>query len=386
MTDDNKNISALRDYPEETICPSCGKFVGAYARCPYCGTKHTRRISIRFFRLFSLVMAVVGVLLVWLAARGIQAPLIKIDEIMPTMAFAYVRVDGDVVNTRIYDDGGVSFRVDDGTGRLLVRAYDDIGKMLIEEDRVPSPGDSVSAEGTLQLREDFVQMIVNVPEKIGITRAPAREMSIAGLDDGKIGEKVILSGTVGGERTFSKGSSITISDGTGSIDVVIWDSIRNRFGRKEELLQPGRSVTVRGTLKEYENKLQLYIDYPGDITGKGDRNTGPAAPSAPKTAKTGAKKIDIDEVTRDRINQPAEIVGQVSKISTFPKGRKIQLTDPTGSVEVVIWNSVFDRIPDSADLIKEGVFLKVTGRVGEYHGTIQVLPRSPDQVRREGAD
>ena len=369
------------DFPEETLCPSCGRFVGAYARCPYCGTKHGRRTSIRFFRIFSVTMAVVGVFIVWLAARGIKAPLIKIGDIMPTNAFAYVRVQGEVISSRIYDDGGVSFRVDDGTGNLLVRAYKDIGERLLETNRVPAPGDTVSAEGTLQLRPDFVQMIVNVPEKVTILQSSTPPMtSIADLNRGMLGQRVLIQGTITKERRFTKGSSLTVADATGSIDVIVWNTVRKRFGKRGKILALGKTISVRGKLGEYRGKLQITIDFPTDITEEKGR---PAhLPPTVASPSTGGEKTDIGGVRAAMRGKTVEIAGTVESLTEFSKGKKLMLSDGTGSVEVLIWNSLYDRMAGAEELIREGARLRVRGRVDVYRGTTQVIPRSPDGVVR----
>jgi len=204
----------MLDYPEETICPSCGKFVGAYTRCPYCGSEHKLRMSIRFFRGFALIVSIGGVFLIWLAARGVKAPLIKVKDIGPMQSFAYVRVDGQNTRTRTYDDGGVGFWVDDGTGVINVRAYADTGKELVAQGRLPGPGDKVSAEGTLNFREDRVTMIVNAPEKVTVERVVPTVVAIQKLGEGDVGRKVMVEGKIVRTRTFPKGTSAALYDGT----------------------------------------------------------------------------------------------------------------------------------------------------------------------------
>lgn len=381
MSEAKRTSPTLSDFPEETLCPSCGKFVGAYARCPYCGTAHTRRMSIRFFRIFSICMAFGGVFLIWLAARGIQAPLIKIEDIQPTNAFAYVRVEGKDTRTKLHPDGGISFWIDDGTGTLMVRAYREIGQELRELGRVPAPGDRVTAEGTLQLREDFVQMIVNIPEKITIEPASTDLVAIANLGPPHLGEKVMVEGKILGERKFPKGSKISLSDGTGTIDVVIWDTNRNAFGEKEKLLKAGKKVSIKGQLGQYQNILQISLDFPVDIKELGREIGLPETILPPAPAKE-FQTLDIEEVTRDKLNQFVEITGQIAELRKFSKGRKLQIADPTGSVELLIWDSLYDRLPGAGDLIKEGNLLRIKGKVGEYRGQIQVVPKSPDHVEK----
>jgi DNA/RNA endonuclease YhcR with UshA esterase domain len=265
MPETNQPAPTLPEYPPETLCQSCGKFVGAYARCPYCGATHHRRLSIRFIRIFALVVGIGGVFLIWLAARGIKAPVMKVQEIGPTNSFAYIRIEGNTTNARIYDDGGVSFTVDDGTGTIGVRAYREVGKGLQNSGRVPSPGDEVAAEGTINLRGDSIQMIVNSTEKVWVKRVTPEAVPIINLDDSYLEQKVMIEGRIVAARTFNKGSSVTLSDGTGSIDIVIWDTNRKMLGDKEQLLTEGRTVRIQGKVGKYRDKPQLELAFPSDI-------------------------------------------------------------------------------------------------------------------------
>jgi DNA/RNA endonuclease YhcR with UshA esterase domain len=253
----------IRDFPEETICPSCGKFVGAYTRCPYCGAEHKHRISIRFFRIFSITVAIGGLFLIWLAARGIKAPLLKIEDIKPLHSFAYVRVEGENMRTFTADDGMVSFTIDDGTGELRIRAYPGTGKALIKMGRVPVAGDRVSVEGTLQFRGgDYVQMLVNVPEKVKIEPAEVKPFEAAITEIAKItpekqGAEVVIEGKVTDLADIGRGTKFKLTDPSGSIDVVVWDSIRSRVTAPGVSLAEGKLLKIRGHVGEYQGTLQV---------------------------------------------------------------------------------------------------------------------------------
>jgi len=368
-------------FPEETVCASCGKFVGAYPRCPYCGEKHERRMSIRFFRFFALAFSLGGVFLIWLAARGINAPLIKIKDIGPTHNFAYVRIEGENTRSRIYDDGSVAFYVDDGTETMMVRAYREVGRQLVEEGRLPGAGDRVSVEGTLNLREEFVMMIVNVPEKVRVVRVEPESTAIVNIDDSYLDHKVLMEGKIVATRKFNKGGSLTLHDGTGSLEVVIWDSNRKAFGEKERLLEEGRNVRLSGKVGKYRDKMQISLDFPGDIQEleRDVKLPESVSISSPGTRRN-VEKMDIGAIGRDRLNQWVEITGKVEDLRKFSVGRGLKLVDPTGSVEVVVWDSIAAQIPAADRLFQVGSFLRVEGVVGEYQNQLQVVPKSSNQI------
>lgn len=271
---------AAHELPKETLCPSCGKFVGAYPRCPYCGCEHKLRMSIRFFRFFALAVSIVGLFLIWIAARGVKAPLVKVGDIGPMNSFAYVRIEGENTRTSAYDDGGISFVLDDGTGTMRVQAYADMGKDLTRMGRVPGPGDRVSVEGTIQFTEDRARLLVNVPEKVTVMRGETAASKAVAMEIGDItaaakGKEVVLIGKVTALSDMGQGTKIELTDPTGSIDVVLWDSIRARVAAPGLTLAAGKFLKVRGHVGEYQNKLQVVPKASGRVeetaVTRGDR-------------------------------------------------------------------------------------------------------------------
>ena len=262
----------VRDFPPETLCPSCGKFVGAYTRCPYCGCEHKLRMSIRFFRFFALAVSIGGLFLIWLAARGIKAPLVKVGDLGPMNSFAYVRIEGENVRTSAYDDGGIGFVLDDGTGTIRVTAYADTGKALTELGRVPGPGDRVSVEGTVQITEDRARLLVNVPEKVRVARlaaaaaaTPAAAMEIGDVTHAAKGREITIVGKVTTRSRIPNGLKFQLTDPTGSIDVVLWESTRDRVTALGLQIEEGRFLKVRGHVGEYRGALQVVPKSTGRI-------------------------------------------------------------------------------------------------------------------------
>ena len=89
----NKTNSHQSD-SNDIICPSCKRFVGAHDTCQYCGTGIKKRISLRFLRYSSLVIAIVGLVCLQLMAMHRETPVKSIASIDPTMNFGYITVVG----------------------------------------------------------------------------------------------------------------------------------------------------------------------------------------------------------------------------------------------------------------------------------------------------
>ena len=55
---------------EEMACPKCGRFVGAATKCPYCGAKVEKRMSLVALRWAAVLLSTVGLFLLYLSASG----------------------------------------------------------------------------------------------------------------------------------------------------------------------------------------------------------------------------------------------------------------------------------------------------------------------------
>ncbi|RLI93129.1 MAG: hypothetical protein DRO92_04675, partial [Candidatus Altiarchaeales archaeon] len=74
-----------------------------------------------------------------------------------------------------------------------------------------------------------------------------------------------------------------------------------------------------------------------------------------------------------------KIKGDVTDYYDFSKGRKLTVEDATGSIEVVLWNNVLEEIPE-AEYLLTGAEIAVTGKVSEYRGELQIIPKYSDQI------
>lgn len=150
MTADN----AAAPSASGAVCPSCNRYIGPAQRCSYCHADATKPPMLRWLRVGSVVLAVAGLLLLYLAVTHRELPVQKIGAITPLMNYAYVRVVGTVPrNGYVGNSAGtvdyVSFVVEDDTGSIRVKAQGDVALTLAETDRVPQRGMEVDVTGGL---------------------------------------------------------------------------------------------------------------------------------------------------------------------------------------------------------------------------------------------
>ena len=132
---------------------------------------------------------------------------------------------------------------------------------------------------------------------------------------------------------------------------------------------------------KYRDRMQISLDFPGDIQELERDIELPASVLASFPGmRRDIQKMNIGDIGRDRLNQWVEITGQVEAMRKFSVGRGLKLADPTGSVEVVVWNSIAAQIPAADRLFQVGSFLKIEGLVGEYQNQLQVVPRASNQI------
>lgn len=159
------------------------------------------------------------------------------------------------------------------------------------------------------------EIIVEDPNKIEIVKgkatgppvtfAPTARVPtvapISSITQASVGQKATLKGTITFVRIFkeAKGRTLKISDGTGTIDVLIWKKLYDQLPQRASL-NPGTSLQVSGKIKSYQGKLQIEPKRSSDIQ---------------IAAKPVYRKIDTDG---DGIPDTFILKGEAKKSSVSP--------------------------------------------------------------------
>ena len=85
--------------------------------------------------------------------------------------------------------------------------------------------------------------------------SPAAATPISSITIADKGQVRAVQGTLGAPRALGKGTAYALSDDSGSIDLVLWDSIVPDEVRAA--LKEGLKVSAAGVVGEYESQLQL---------------------------------------------------------------------------------------------------------------------------------
>ena len=350
-------------------CPSCGRYVGPYEACPYCGARLTGRTPIRVVKIAAVVLVTVGLAILWFAATHAEVPLVQIGQVGATMNMAYVRLEGHCTRAPTYDPESdyLSFWIEDDTGEIRLSAYRAETRRIIEQGLVPALGDLVEVAGTLRVREDFLSLTINVPEQMKITRAEPVERDIGTI----VPEDQYLRVRVRGQvreiyEPYQGLTLVTVRDETGSIPVAVSEDLIALSGISLTLTT-GQAVEVVAAVSLYGDTPQLVPASVADVA------------LLSETVRIAAEK-QIGELTTEDVGHLALVRGTVTEVNPFSSGVKYTLDDTTGTIILLLWQSVYDALPDPAAL-DVGAEVQVQGEISEYRGELEVVPELAEEVQ-----
>jgi len=350
-------------------CSSCGRYAGPHEACPYCGARLAGRMPVRVVKIAAILLASVGLVALWFAATRAEVPLIQIGQAGATMNMAYVRLEGRCTREPSYDPEGdyLSFWLADDTGEIRVSSYRAETQQLIELGRVPALGDVVEVAGTLRVREDFYALTLNVPDQLSVTRADPVDVDIGTIKPADLYARVRVRGEVRSVYEPYDGLTlITVRDETGEIPVALSEDLVALSGALPAL-SPGQVVEIVAGVSLYGDTPQLVPASVADIVVLGE------------SERIVAEK-SIGELSAEDAGQLVVVRGSVVEVETFSSGVKFTLDDGSGTVILLLWQDIYDALPDPSAL-GVGAELQVQGEVSEYEGELEVIPEQAEDVQ-----
>ncbi|MCX6357277.1 MAG: helix-hairpin-helix domain-containing protein, partial [Candidatus Aureabacteria bacterium] len=104
--------------------------------------------------------------------------------------------------------------------------------------------------------------------------------------------------------------------------------------------------------------------------GKTEKITSPEA--------TAIGSLKREDAGKKIVTVCGEIRG--IKVLQEDKGRIVSISDGTGSLEIPVWKSLYERLPQK-DLLKDKARVQIHGNLDTYEGMLQVTPFSPEDVK-----
>jgi len=372
-----------------TVCPSCNRFVGAYDRCPYCGTGISKRIPLRTIKIAAMVIAIVGMLCLHIMAMYRDIPTKSIGSITPAMNFGYISVKGTVTQPmRFYRDGdtisGFGFGVEDDSGQLRVRGYRTVAETLHKNGLALRRGDTVKISGTLRIIEgDNISMLLQVPAHLELLdSSEAVTVSLDELANVEDGQNVQLSAHI--SRIMFPASKrapyrISLKDDTGSASLVIWPSQFDEITGRDQLME-GTLVKVRAAKSSYRNTPQLQIGNPQDMVILASSTTDAVKDTV---APTDQKPVALGSLSSANKDSIVTVQGTIKQFNPQREGTRtpyvITLTDGNVEIPLVFWSDSYDTLKNP-EAIAPGAVLSARVRVSEYRGRPQLVLTSPAEL------
>jgi DNA/RNA endonuclease YhcR with UshA esterase domain len=326
-------------------------------------------MRVRTFGIIAIVVAVVGVgVLLFFASRA-PVPAVKISDIESTSNYAYVQLNGVVSRGPNYnpDSQSITFWVRDDTGEIMVSTFRDQMQGLIAADRVPAPGDTITLQGTLRVREGTPLLTIDSADSVKITRATAAAGdrpigSITPADD-LTGVRVV--GVVRKiNEPFTGLRLITLRDVTGAIDVAIPTNFEAAFGTTPPITI-GQSLQVLGAVTLFEDTPQISVRRGADITPL-------------KEAVALAKFVPLSEITEANAGKWVRTQGEIANVTPGDKNTRLTLSDKDKRLTVLIWPDAWAAL-SQADF-QPGAELTVQGEVNLFRGDLEIVPELPSDL------
>jgi DNA/RNA endonuclease YhcR with UshA esterase domain len=315
----------------------------------------------RIYKGLSIVVAIGGVLALAYAGMAQPPKLLALDRVNPAMNFAFVRVHGAVIShVEVAPDGGyLSLTLHDGHDAIRVSAYRQAVSQLRAAQRIPRPGDQLTIDGTLRIRDDEAVLILNAVRDLALERAEPLDVPLSALDALQPGERARTVGQLRAIRKIRDGFWVlTLRDGTTTLDVTLTTPDEPRHA-------PGEWLRVEGGVGEYRATKQLLIDDARLITASEPRLTDPRP---------------ITALGPDLQGQWVAVRGEVADLQPFKNGVRLSLQDESlWTIDVILFDRLWQRLPISPTLAP-GDVLDVSGELGVFRGRAQLVPELIEDV------
>jgi DNA/RNA endonuclease YhcR with UshA esterase domain len=187
------------------------------------------------------------------------------------------------------------------------------------------------------------------PQTVALVDIPAQQ-----------GGFVWVKGVVVDMNSFSAGFKFTLDDGTGQLAMVLFQDTYAAVAGIEDL-RLGAEVLAQGEIGTFNDEIQMVPKTAEDV-------------QILQAGQTQLQPVPIADITLTDSGQLLTVEGQVRGFDYFSLGARMQVKDDTGSIDVVLWQNVLDFVPEAKNLIS-GPQIRLTGKIGEYRGRLQIVPQ-----------
>jgi DNA/RNA endonuclease YhcR with UshA esterase domain len=330
-----------------------------------------------------------------------------IGQIDANTALRAVKVRGQVRAVRIPYKGLTLVTLRDVTGEIDVAVPDADSTLDVQ------PGQSAEAMGAVTLYKDTPQVTLARADALSL-RQPGDSIQVAApahvgdLTAERAGQWAAVRGQVVKVSPFSAGIRLTLDDGTGRANVVLWQDVYAVLSPTLQLSE-GAQIAVQGEVSLYRGAIEIVPEIPADIvliatapilatptlvptvaptpttlpTAIAPTPTAPPPTVTPRPTPKPTQVIPLVPMSQLAPTDKGRLVsvrGRIIEVIKFSSGMKYRLDDGTGKVILLLWQEVLDKVPER-DRLVNGAQVSATGEVDVYRGDIEVIPRSAADLR-----
>jgi len=317
-----------------------------------------------------------------------------------------VKIRGQVRAVRTPYKGLTLVTLRDVTGEIDVAVPDTDSTLDVQL------GQSAEATGAVTLYKDAPQVTLARADALRFSAdsipaaAPAH---VADLTAERAGQWAAVRGQVVKVSPFSAGYKFTLDDGTGRASVLLWSDVYAALSLTLPLAE-GAQVAVQGEVSSYRGAIEIVPEIPADVTlvaaapVPATLAPAPTVAPTPTTLPTAAIAptltalpptvtpkptpkptqaiafVPMGQLTPADKGKLVSVRGKIVEVIKFSSGMKYRLDDGTGKVILLLWQEVFDKVPNRDKLV-DGAQVSVTGVVDVYRGEIEIIPKSGTDVR-----
>jgi DNA/RNA endonuclease YhcR with UshA esterase domain len=174
---------------------------------------------------------------------GATIPLVFWSDFLPALA-SKVKT-GNLIRARV--------KISDYRGRLQLR--------------LPSAADLVVVGTTAPTTSESATPAAAPPRlpvaATNATTVPRAKTAIGEIKGDWIDRVVTISGTIASSDNIGSGQKLHVQDGTGDIQVILWENVLGGLSASE--FRPGRVIAVTGPVKRYRGRIEIVPDKVGNV-------------------------------------------------------------------------------------------------------------------------
>ena len=328
-------------------------------------------------------------------AIGIPAgPVVKLAEIDDARIGSSVAISGKVVGLFPPPAGSnrpYALKVADDSGEKIVNfwqmEYDQIqGKEALNGAHIRARVSVSSYQGKLQLKLMSGADLEITAGPAAAEPAPAAQqpaardfsrgrsaradsLSVGEVTAAQNGQTVRVRGRVASVSAPKEGTqqpyAVILKEGEASLRVTYWSNANDVIAVKPA---PGAVFEMEGVVEVYKDKPQLKVE-------SGYKVEQVEAASAPASAVSGAVPVavpaeTIASITAADKGQARSVRGTLGSPRALGKGTAFALTDDSGTIDLILWDSIVPAEVRGA--LSEGLRVSAAGVVGEFDGKLQL--------------